>query len=104
MSPMKKAGLQLLVSPHVKTRAQALALVRNESQAEILRAALEGDGLTGLERQHEQSVRRLGARVEALGFEQGAAYDLMLKSRLTYSWIMSTTDRTVKAELKRAET
>lgn len=56
---MAKVQTQLLVNPATKDRADALALVLDESRAEVYRMALEGAGLARLERTHEAALARL---------------------------------------------
>jgi hypothetical protein len=67
MPASNKVGTQLLVSPHLRDRARALAIVRQESVAEVYRAALEGGGLRGLEKQHADALAELHASREQNG-------------------------------------
>lgn len=48
----RKVQSQLLVPLATRQRADALALVTNQSRAEVYRLALEGAGLKGLEDQY----------------------------------------------------
>lgn len=56
---MKKVQTQLLMSPVTRDRADALAIVRKEPRAEVLRVALEGGGLAALETQHAEALAEL---------------------------------------------
>ena len=77
-----KVGTQLLVSPHIKQRAQALAVVRQESVAEVYRVALEGGGLPALERAHAGALQELAAALEHMKVNRGEALDIMLSSKI----------------------
>lgn len=59
MPAVNKVGAQLLLSPHTRDRARALAILRREALAEVYRAALEGEGLNALERLHISELRML---------------------------------------------
>lgn len=63
----KKVQSQLLVSEVTRDRADALALIRGESRAEVYRLALEGDGLRGLEAVHAEALAKLEALAQAMG-------------------------------------
>lgn len=67
MPATNKVGTQLLVSPHIRARAQALALVRQESVAEVYRIALEGGGLQSMEQAHHAALRDLELALDAIG-------------------------------------
>lgn len=67
MPATNKVGTQLLVSPHLRDRARALAIVRHERVAEVWRAAIEGKGLAGLERTHAEELSRLHAVLNQFG-------------------------------------
>jgi hypothetical protein len=64
---MRKVQTMLAVSPHVRQRADVLALIRGESRAEIYRAALEGGGLAALEAQHADGLAELATLARNLG-------------------------------------
>jgi hypothetical protein len=84
---VNKAGTQLLVSPHIKTRAQALAVVRDEAVAEIYRVALEGGGLQALERAHAEELDWLRSIFEGMGIDYPRAVNAMLANvpRIRYA-------------------
>lgn len=65
MPATNKVGTQLLLSPNTRDRARALAIVRKERVAEVYRAALEGGGLRGLEKQHADALSDLHAEINA---------------------------------------
>lgn len=67
----KKVQSQLLVSEVTRDRADALALVRGESRAEVYRLALEGEGLKGMEAVHQKDLERLDALAEAMSLAGG---------------------------------
>jgi hypothetical protein len=54
-----KVQTQLLVNLITRQRADALAVVMGEPRAEILRRALEGGGLRGLELTHNDHLNEL---------------------------------------------
>jgi hypothetical protein len=61
----RKVQSQLLVSPVLRDRADALALVRAEPRAEVYRLALEGGGMAGLERDHAEGLAKLDRLAES---------------------------------------
>ena len=63
MGATNKVGTQLLVSPHTLDRGRALAIVRHERVAEVWRAALEQNGLIGLEKQHLKELEELAGKL-----------------------------------------
>lgn len=67
---MKKVQSQLLVSPVTRDRADALALVRGESRAEVYRLALEGSGIPGMERDNAEALARLDAVASGMGLSR----------------------------------
>lgn len=93
MPATNKVGTQLLVSPHIKQRAQALAVVRQESVAEVYRVALEGGGLPALERAHAGALQELTAALEHMKVNRGDALEIMLSSKIRlddlYEWDQS---------------
>lgn len=62
----KKVQSQLLVSEVTRDRADALALVRGESRAEVYRLALEGGGLRQMEEDHREALERLDRLAEEM--------------------------------------
>lgn len=64
---MRKVQSQLLVSMTTRQRADALALVTQETRAEVYRKALEGAGLKGLEETHAADLLRLDTIAERFG-------------------------------------
>lgn len=88
MPARNKVGTQLLVSPHIKARAQALALIRHESVAEIYRTALEGAGLPALESVHAVELDALEAALDAQKVDKVRALDAMTVQKLTYADLM----------------
>lgn len=85
MPASNKVGTQLLVSPHLRDRARALAIVRHESVAEVWRAALEGPGLPGLEQQHADGLETLNTALRSMKMEKEWALSDMIKRRLWLS-------------------
>jgi hypothetical protein len=63
----RKVQSQLLVPLATRQRADALALVTDQSRAEVYRLALEGGGLAGLEAQYAQELARLDTPADAFG-------------------------------------
>ena len=86
MPAVNKVGTQLLVSPHVKTRAQALSVVRDETVAEVFRTALEGAGLTDLERRSAGALAdlRIVLMGMAMPYEKGVAEMCEAKPRIRF--------------------
>jgi hypothetical protein len=64
----KKVQSQLLVSEVTRDRADAVALVRGEPRAEVYRLALEGDGLSGLEKTHRAELDIMAEVAARMGF------------------------------------
>lgn len=77
-----KVGTQLLVSPHVRDRARALAIVRKEKVAEIYRVALEGGGLAELEGRHGPELTRLMSALTAMKVDRSEALAAMTEQRI----------------------
>lgn len=87
MPATNKVGTQLLVSPHIRARAQALALVRQESVAEVYRIALEGAGLQAMEQAHHAALRDLTLVLDAIGGvgkDHTALLDQITRTKMTY--------------------
>jgi hypothetical protein len=85
MPASNKVGTQLLVSPHIRARAQALAIVRHESVAEVYRIALEGGGLPHMEAAHRGQLERLTAILQGQGADEVDALDAMTRQKMIYS-------------------
>lgn len=87
MALTNKIETQLLVPPHIRTRAQALAVVRDETLAEVYRRALEGAGLPGLERAHAAQLHTLTVVLFGMGIppEKGVGEMLAAKPRIRYA-------------------
>lgn len=82
MPATKKVGTQLLVSPHIKARGQALAIVRQESVAEIWRIALEGAGLPAMEVAHAAQLDTLDHLLAGMGVDREQALDAMVQQKI----------------------
>lgn len=90
-----KVGTQLLLAPHSKMRAGALALVRQESQAETLRFLIEGM-LERAESAHAPALDLLMGKFRAAGIDPETGVDVMLKRRLTFAEIRNLPAESVK--------
>jgi hypothetical protein len=66
----RKVQTQLLMAEVTRNRADAIALVRGEPRAEVLRLALEGDGLQGLEKVHAAQLAYLDGVAQAMGMSR----------------------------------
>ena len=82
MPATNKVGTQLLVSPHVRADVQALALVRQESVAEVYRVALEGGGLPKLKRDHAGALLALDALLTEIGPDRVAALEVITRMKI----------------------
>lgn len=82
MPAVNKVGTQLLVSPHIRARAQALALVRQETVANIYRVALEGGGLAHMERGHRAELEALNSVLDALPEDRMTLLDQIFAQKL----------------------
>jgi hypothetical protein len=82
MPATNKVGTQLLVSPHIKARAQALALIRHETVAEVYRIALEGGGLPHMEAAHVNQLQELYAVLAGMGVDTVEALDIMTRQKM----------------------
>lgn len=90
--PDNKKGTQLLVSPHMLDRARALAIVRQESVAEVWRAALEGGGLDALEDQQSVTLTRLKTALEAMKVNYSEALEIMTKEKYRLADLYNASD------------
>ncbi len=79
----KKVSTTLYISPHTVARGQALAVIRHEALAEIWRAALDGFGIRGLERQHAADLRRVEDLIRYTGMDRSVLLKAMLDQGLT---------------------
>lgn len=80
MSATNKVSSHLQVSPHVRTRGQALAVVRDESLSEVYRIALEGMGLSTMERAEAGRLERLALALKCMGIPFDKGVDEMMKA------------------------
>ena len=94
MHKIRKRQTALLLSEVTYRRGAALAVIRNETMAEIWRLAIEGSGLRPLEEQHAADFRRLNFLADRLGVEEGglALAEMMLrdKHKLAEAWLWET--------------
>lgn len=84
MPATNKVGTQLLVSPHVKVRGQALAVVRQEAVAEVWRILIE-QALPGMERTHAGQLGELRKAFEHMGVDFERGIDAMLRHKIKYA-------------------
>lgn len=77
---MPKVSTQLLVDPVVRERVQALALVRGQLQADVLRRLVER-ALPLLERESSKELAELNALLEGFKVHKPDALEAMLKSK-----------------------
>lgn len=78
---MAKVSTQLLVDPGVKQRIAALALVRGQLQADVLRRMVESR-LVAEERESRAELKALTETLEAMNVDPGRAVEAMLKAKL----------------------
>lgn len=71
MHKVRMVQSQLLTSRITRQRADALALIRNESRAEIWRKAIEGGGIAQMEQEHLQGLIELHDLAARFGFAGG---------------------------------
>lgn len=87
MAASNKVGTQLLVSPSTKARGQALALVRQESTAEVWRAAIEAI-LPRLEGKHGGALQELTNAFAVMGIvteaQRVAALQAMIDQKIRF--------------------
>jgi hypothetical protein len=79
-----KEGLQLLLRPADKTRVQALALVRQDSQAEVLRRLVE-QALPGMEKAEDGKLASLHAALNRMGVDVETGVRAMARQRIRYA-------------------
>lgn len=81
--PAKKVGTQLLVSPHIRARGQALAVVRQESVAEVWRIALEGGGLPAMESAQAPQLAKLYDILDRMNVDREEALEAMTQQKMS---------------------
>lgn len=96
---MAKVGQQVLVSPHVKTDILALAVVRQESQAEVTRWMIDL-ALPQAQQSHASVLGELHAALERMKVEPALALADMAEVKLRAD---GTRRRLTLADLKTAE-
>ncbi len=79
-----KVGTQLLVPPEMRARVLELALIRQESAAEVSRRLIEM-ALPRLERAHASALTDLDAALRSLGGERRAQLEEITRRRLTFA-------------------
>jgi hypothetical protein len=80
---MGKVQSQLLVAEVTRDRADAIALVRGEPRAEVYRMALEGSGLTGLEKTHAALLAELDQYADRFGMTRDELVRRMVADKVT---------------------
>ena len=93
-----KVGTQLLVSPHLKMRLGALALIRQESQAEVSRVLIEA-AVERFEGAHAVMLDKLHAAFRRAGVDAGSAIEVMLKERINAANLIEMDDAAIKRVL-----
>ncbi len=81
MPATNKVGTQLLVSPHMRDRARALAVIRRESVAEIYRTVLDRY-LNFMEQEHAAEISALYAEIDRRGLDRGRALEHLINKRI----------------------
>ena len=89
-----KVGVQLLLNREDKERAQMLAFVLEESQAEALRELLLAS-LPHFEETHSVSIERVNAKLRHAGLDVPSAVDALLKARIKASRVLELDDATL---------
>lgn len=79
----RKVQTQLLVSPAMKARADALAVVMTVPRAEVFRVALEGHGLRKLEMEQAEGLRELTELAGRFRMTRDLLVQKMHEDRLT---------------------
>jgi hypothetical protein len=95
-----KVGTQLLLAPHSKMRAGALALVRHESQAETLRVLIES-ALERYEGAHAPALDALMGVFRAAKIDPEHGVAAMLAQRITFTEIKDMPAESVRYLLSR---
>ena len=91
-----KVGTQLLMNTRSKERAQTLAIVRGEAQAEMFRTLVDR-ALPLLEAEHADDVNVLLSRLRSIGADTASAVDTLCKSKINFETVREMSD----AQLKR---
>lgn len=78
---MAKVSTQLLVDPAVKQRIEALALVRGQLQADVLRRMVEARLVTE-EKAVKDELTELVSLLDGMNVDRGRAVEAMLKAKL----------------------
>lgn len=91
-----KVGTQLLMNTRSKERAQALAIVRGEAQAEMFRTLVDR-ALPLLEAEHADEINALLSRLRSIGADTGSAVDTLCKAKIHFETVREMSD----AQLKR---
>lgn len=90
MHKLRKRQASLVLSEVTYCRAAALAIIRNETMAEIWRLAVEGGGLRSIEEQHSYQILRLNFLADRLGIQEGGLMlaEMMLrdKHKMSEAW------------------
>ena len=81
MPERNKVGTSLLISPHMFVRAQALAIVRDESIAEVLRIALEGSGVAAMEAREAGKLNELREALKGMRVPYDKGVEEMVRAR-----------------------
>jgi hypothetical protein len=83
MPAVNKVQTQLLVSPHIRTRVQALAIVRQEAAAEVYRILIEAQ-LPAMERGHAEAIGELHRALTYQKVHFADALDTMISQKVKY--------------------
>lgn len=79
-----KVGTQLLISPHIKTRGQGLAIVRQEAVAEIWRVLVEAQ-LPHVESAHHSALQDLYGALDHMKVDHAKALQAMIEQKIRYA-------------------
>lgn len=86
-----RIATQLLVDPEVKTRMEALAIVRGEKQAEVCRRLIDL-ALPGLEEAHAEDLAQLREAAEAMDMDLEVLTARMMLNGLTLAAVKGLTE------------
>lgn len=84
MPATNKVGTQLLVRPEVEERVKALAIVRQEAQAETLRMIVDAQ-LPLMERKYVSALADLREAFKVMGVDFGPAVRAMMRQKVRYA-------------------
>lgn len=84
MPATNKVATQLLLRPEDKTRVQALAVIRQDSQAEVARMLVVG-ALPQMEASYASQLAELEIVFRGMGVEYAAGVDAMLRLKLRWA-------------------